>query len=264
MKDVADYTDKITSEHRNSPKFIATVSLSVAPYVALQAFLAALPSQFDLDAAVGAQLDVVGQWINQSREISVPIPDVYFAFDDDLRGFDRGVWKGPYDQEYGIDRLDDDTYRRLLRTLVLANSWDGTAEHAQQIYNFFFDDPATAVFIQDDGSSALQNNFFAFNEAGRGFDESVWYTDGDKLATLDAVDMVMIVGVAGKIPSPVYLAILEQGLIRLHPAGVQIIYLAASKDNSPLFGFDTDNDVVAGFDRGAWGVAPSKIAYLPI
>ena len=61
--------------------------------------------------------------------MSIPIEGVFFTFDDTaITGYDRGVWCGEYDATSGMTKLDDDSYRFLLKLQILANVWDGTPE----------------------------------------------------------------------------------------------------------------------------------------
>ena len=77
-----EYLALITSEHRGKKKFEATVAAVVAPFSKLQAVLRGLPADFDIDQAVGVQLDAVGAWIGRSRRFDTPLVGVYFAWDD--------------------------------------------------------------------------------------------------------------------------------------------------------------------------------------
>ena len=74
-----DYLGKITSEHRGKPRFSATVEANVSPIADAQAFLAGIPEAYDLDTAIGAQLDVVGEWVGISRKIQIPPFAVWLA-----------------------------------------------------------------------------------------------------------------------------------------------------------------------------------------
>jgi hypothetical protein len=226
VKTVDDYLSLITPWHAGRPRFRATVEGLVAPVVSLQEFIAHLPEDFDLDEAIGNQLDVVGQWVGRSRFIPVPIAGLYFTWDDPTRGWDKGIWRGPYDTQYGIIRLDDETYRRLLYAKIMTNNWDGTVAGGQAALDEFFNDPDTLVFIQD-------NN-----------------------------DMTMTIGVSQKIPSPLLLSILYK-YFPLKPSAVQTYYNVTSVDQSPLFGFDVQNEYVSGWDSGAWGVTPEFITDNP-
>lgn len=217
MADISQYTDLITSEHNQRPRFMAVVEALAGTMVDQQNVLASMPGKFDLDSAVGEQLDTIGIWVGISRNVPLPLTGVYFSFDTDGLGFDQGSWKGPFDPDTGLTRLDDDTYRLVIRAKIGANHWDGTLESSREILNTIFGG-GTFVFIQDNQ------------------------------------DMSMTIGIAGVIPSAVFLALLRNGLIPLKPEGVRInIVIVTSVDGSPLFGFDMENDLVSGFDAGAWG-----------
>ncbi|WP_354677166.1 DUF2612 domain-containing protein [Cupriavidus plantarum] len=217
MADISQYTDLITSEHNKRPKFMAVVEALAQPMVDLQNLLSSMPGRFDLDNAVGDQLDTIGIWVGISRNVPVPLTDVYFSLDIDGLGFDQGSWKGPFDPDAGLTRLDDDTYRLVIRAKIGANHWDGTLESSKAILDSIFGG-GTFVFIQDNQ------------------------------------DMSMTIGIAGVVPSAVFLAVLANGLIPLKPEGVRInVVIVTSVDGAPIFGFDMTNNLVAGFDTGAWG-----------
>ncbi|QYY30228.1 DUF2612 domain-containing protein [Cupriavidus pinatubonensis] len=217
MADLTDYTGLITSEHNRRPKFMAVVEALARPMVTLQDLLGGMPDAFDLDQAVGVQLDAVGLWVGIGRRVATPLTGVYFSFDTAGVGFDQGNWKGPFDPDTGLTLLDDDTFRLVLRAKIGANHWDGTLESSAAILNSIFNG-GTYVFIQDNQ------------------------------------DMSMTIGVAGKVPSAVFLALLEGGYIPLKPEGVRInVVIVTSADGAPIFGFDMNNNLVAGFDTGAWG-----------
>ncbi|MGI0509035.1 DUF2612 domain-containing protein [Burkholderia sp. ZZQ-2] len=216
MADLTEYTALITSEHSDKPRFMATVESLVQPLVDQMGVLQSMPGRFDLDNAVGVQLDDVGLWVGVSRKIRTPLTGVYFSFDIAGLGFDQGTWKGPFDPDSGLTVLDDDTYRLVIRAKIGANHWDGTLEQSAAILNSIFD-AGTHVFIEDHQ------------------------------------DMSMTIGIAGKVPPATFLALLSGGYIPLKPEGVRVNYtVVTTVDGSPLFGFDMSNQLVAGFDVGAW------------
>ncbi|AJY39201.1 DUF2612 domain-containing protein [Burkholderia humptydooensis] len=217
MAELNDYTSLITSEHSDKPRFMATISALVQPLVDQMGVLQSMPGKFDLDNAVGVQLDDVGLWVGVSRKIRTPLTGVYFSFDIAGLGFDQGTWKGPFDPDTGLTILDDDTYRLVIRAKIGANHWDGTLEQSAAILNSIFD-ADTHVFIEDHQ------------------------------------DMSMTIGIAGKIPPATFLALLSGGYIPLKPEGVRVNYtIVTTVDDAPLFGFDMNSALVAGFDVGAWG-----------
>jgi hypothetical protein len=175
---------------------------------------------YDLDVAVGVQLDAVGLWVGISRYVVEPLTGVYFSFDTAGLGWDQGVWMGPYDPDSGLVTLDDATYRLAIRTKIAANNWDGSMIGAY---------------------TALAN---LFNST---------VTPGTILIIQDNQDMTMTIGLAGEIPPPVYQQLLANGGFPLVPATVGASYVVVSVNDTPLFGFDVENASVSGFDVGAWG-----------
>lgn len=138
MADVSKYTGLITSEHADKPKFNAMVSAVAQCFVDQQNALGNFIPSFDLDEAVGDQLDTLGAWVGISRRVRTPLTGVYFSFDIAGVGFDQGVWQGPFDPSTGITLLDDDTYRLLIRAKIGANHWDGTLASSAAILNLIF------------------------------------------------------------------------------------------------------------------------------
>lgn len=253
MADSETYLDLITPYHRGRPKFTAMVRGVVEPPVAQQNLLTHLPLDFDLDLAIGAQLDVVGEWVGRTRFIQTPITGAWFSFDDPLRGFEQGVWFQPFDTTNGITRLDDETYRTLLRAKIAANNWDGTLPAAKAALEIVFPEGETKLIITDNQ------------------------------------DMTITFGVSGVIPSVLFIALLSDGYLPLKPEGVRADYLITTVSAPPtnwlleggfwsddglwqderdwsdfgltqagqLFGFDVQNEYISGFDTGAWGAPPS-------
>jgi hypothetical protein len=216
MADIKDYTGKITSEHSDKPKFMQMVESVSQCFLDTNVVAAGLPEDFDLDSAVGSQLDDVGLWVGISRRVSTPLAGVYFSLDTEGLGFDQGAWQGPFDPNSGITILDDETYRTLIRAKIGANHWDGTMEQSKAILDLVFSGDSL-VFIQDNQ------------------------------------DMTMTIGVAGVSPSALELALLTGGYIPIKPQSVGVDYYIVPTGDGPLFGFDVTNQYVAGFDQGSWG-----------
>jgi Protein of unknown function (DUF2612) len=265
MRQVADYLKKVTRLHAGQPKYNAMLAMVLQPFADLQVFLKNLPQQFDVDVAIGVQLDIVGIWVGRSRNISVPIPDPYFRWGEAKRGWGRGIWKGPFSTPAGIAALEDETFRLLIKAKISANAWDGTIGSAQAILEaFFIDWPNTFVFVEDNGDAPQQTNFFTWGDPSplRGWGEGVWHDKGAELESLLATDMQMTIGVSGIIPSIVLLSILAQNLIPLKPVGVRLVVRVTSVNAAPVFGWGVNNQYVGGWGSGAWGVSPAQVANL--
>lgn len=212
-----DYLNLVTSAYQDKPDFIAALTAVLQPLVDQQALLATIPGLYDLDVAVGEQLDVVGVWVGRSRALREPLQNVYFSFDDALLGFDAGVWQGPYDPVSGLVNLPDDPYRNLLKAVIAANHWDGTIPSAYANWQQVF--------------------------AGTGY----------VILIVDNEDMSMDIGVVGAVLDPITLALLRAGFLDLRPDGVLInFYFVPSVVGAPIFGFDISTPMIAGFDTGAW------------
>ncbi len=95
-------------------------------------------------------------------------------------GWAQGLWKGPYSQQYGITQLDDETYRRLLKAVVMSNRWDGTVPGMQAIFDAFFIDPASRIFVQDQSQVPYPKANFAWATTGQGWTQAPW-SDGSSL-----------------------------------------------------------------------------------
>lgn len=227
MSVTADYLDLITPWHSRRPRFRATVEGLVDPVVRLQQFLAHLPEDFDIDEAIGNQLDVVGEWVGRNRFVKVPLANVWFSFDDGKRGLDKGYWKGPYDSGFGLYRLDDETYRQVLYAKIKSNTWDGTVLSAKaavdQLIAAFPDTNGTHQFVQDTG-------------------------DGS-----------MVFGIAGHVPSSLLVSLWSDRTIPFKPDGVRAYFNITSVEGTPIFGFDITTSSISGFDVGTFPVDPDYV-----
>jgi len=226
---VAEYSALITQFHVHRPRFNATVSALASAPVQIGTSAASLPEAFDLDTSVGVQLDVDGQWIGRTRYVPYPLDTFWFSMDDAALGFDLGVWKGPYDTDFGVYRLADEMYRKLLYAKIEVNNWDGTLERAKEIMVGFYGDPALSP-----------GSFFFLDD------------HGDTSSTF---------AVSGKIPPPLVLSLLAWPALPIKVGGYEMRVRVTSIDDFPLFGFDVDNDHVSGFDKAAFGVPPLAMIY---
>lgn len=188
MADVSQYTSLITSQHADKPKFMATVAGVCGAAVDQLNFLSSMPFAFDLDNAQGPQLDAVGEWVGISRNVNVPIDNVYFSWDIEGIGWDQGVWMGPGDPTTGVTQLDDGTYLQVIKAKIGANNWKGDLGSVVPLYNAIFGNSGTYVQITDNS------------------------------------DLTITLHVLGPQPSALFKALLTGGYIPLKPAGVGITY----------------------------------------
>lgn len=212
---VQDYLDLITSAYQGKPNFTAVITADVSIPVQVQSLLAQMIPLFDLDLAVGQQLDVLGQWVGVSRNVKIPIANVYFSWDgsDPTVGWDSGSWQ-PFNAPSEVTSLPDDAYRTLIRAKIAANHWDGTTDGAYAIWDAVF--PTTTILIQDNQ------------------------------------DMTYDLAVVGGLIDALTLALITGGYIPLKPEGVLVAAYYVSTDTNPSFAWDVESTLLAGWDEGSW------------
>lgn len=120
VKDVKPYLDLITSQYRNSPKFKQWLTVLLTPLIDAQNLALILYTYFDIDTAIGVQLDKLGEIIGAKRLL-------------------------PFQPESGNPLLGDEDYRFLLKAQILKNVWDGTNQNIYEIWNELHSDVAIAI-----------------------------------------------------------------------------------------------------------------------
>lgn len=215
--DVTQYLDLASSGFRDKPNFISSLTTVLQPFADSLAQIPGVTKSYDVDVAIGNQLDVVGEWVGVGRDLKVPLTGVYFAFNTPGLGFNEGIWQGPYDPDSGLLRLPDDQYRMLIKAKIANNQWDGTSGTAYEIYNPIFNVGGNSFFIQDLGN------------------------------------LTIALGIYGIIPNQVTLALLTQGYLDIKPAGVRISNYLFPSVSGPLFAFNlNDGTNFGGFNIGSW------------
>lgn len=112
---IQEYLDRVTSEHRDKPKFIAWLASILTPTDYIYNCINKIDDAFDLDKAVGNQLDVLGELIGVSRTLVFQPPDM-------------------------SSLLDDNTYRLVLKAKIGKNMWQSTKPEVQEIWKGMFSD----------------------------------------------------------------------------------------------------------------------------
>lgn len=214
MPTLEEYLNLITSEYRQKPNFVATVTTLTEIPVRVQELMQSMIPLFDVDVAVGSQLDIIGVWVNISRNVNIPIENVYFTWDGDAAlGWDFGIWQG--NQTNGaVTVLPDDVYRTLIKAKIAANQWDGTTEGAYAIWSQVF--TTIQILIKDNQDMTYELGFVG--------------------GTIDSLTLALIL----------------QGYIPLRPEGVLLAGIFIPSDSGPMFAWDVETDFLQGWDEGSW------------
>lgn len=186
---MSKYTNLITNYHRGKSLFVDHVDLSTRPLIDTSTALQNLITAFEIDSAVGVQLDVPGEWIGRTRIVSQPISGIYFSLDTD--GF----------------------------------GWDGQNDSLPPILETALNGPGLIMQIVDNQDMTISVGVFP---------------EGD----ISQVSLEL-------------LAAIRQGYPTVKAAGVwagdvQTPSIETPSVGSRFFGFDMNNDYIAGFDDGAW------------
>jgi len=206
------YQSWVTSEHQSAPNYMAWLGAMVEPLTVIQSVIDNFVTNFDVDIAVGKQLDAVGQWVGVSRVLETAITGVFAQFDTEGLGFDQGIWSGPFDGT-SITLLPDYIYRIVIKFKILANKWDGSIPTA-------YADFATV------------------------------FTGGEYVFIIDNQDMSMSIGLVGFNIGALGEAVLQQGYFPFKPEGVLIRDYIIVPPGQKIAAFDLDNELFGGFDVG--------------
>ena len=122
-KPLSYYFSLITSEYQNSPNFLTWLKAALGQLDDTTVCLASFFAAFDLDTAVGAQLDILGDIVGANRTVNF-VPS-------------NGV--SPV--------LDDTSYRTYIKATIGANFWDGTIDGLQALWTNLF--PLGNILIMD-------------------------------------------------------------------------------------------------------------------
>lgn len=111
---ISYYLNLFTSEYKLAPNLNAWTRALLTPLDDITTCIGGMTEAFDLDSAVGVQLDTLGSIIGQGRTV----------------GFQPSGGVSPV--------LDDETYRLLLKAKIAFNSWDGLQTSLQPIWQSLF------------------------------------------------------------------------------------------------------------------------------
>lgn len=119
------YMDLISSEYAEKPKFNAMVQAFIDKLSPSVDNLSQFDTLFNLENAVGDQLDICGQLVGLTRELPIDDPDVPAVLDDDL-------------------------FRTVIKARIYSNFWNGTTEQWQEIISEMLPDASYEVVDNQD------------------------------------------------------------------------------------------------------------------
>lgn len=213
------YSDLLTSNQKKHERFVAIVDATTQPMLDQQKLMMDIFEGFDIEKAVGMQLDRIGERVGFSRRITVNLTDIYFEFDQTAHevGWNEGIWKDTYSPDTTTTLLSDFDYRIMLKAKIAANMWDGSTEGVYATWSTVF--PPRESFV----------------------------------VVYDMQDMSILVGLVGAQISETIKQLVISGYLPLKPCGVRINWFLTNELPSiPPFMWNTQTGAGDGWNLGYW------------
>lgn len=254
---MSKYTDLITNYHAGKPKFVDHVDLSTGPLIDVSTATSGLVAAFDVDTAVGNQLDILGEWIGIDRTVAAPISGVFLEWDKERVGWDQGVWLGPYQSTDELTYLSDDVYRIVLKARIGINNWNGQNRTLPNILETALAGTGIKMIILDNQDMTISVLIVIDEEYLMSVTDRLIFDSGmnrGPFITLpaDYVPSRYDINPIDKLPAE-FVFVIRAGLLTVKAAGVRVRETVTPSNGYKFFGFDVDNDYIAGFETGAWG-----------
>ena len=141
------YVVRIISQYSQGPNAQRLIALMSKQALA-DDILTQILYAFDIDSAVGVQLDIIGQYVGVSRNINPATSIPYWGFENysntgNTIGFRNyaqnsnttGVWETYHSAGLPNSALNDDQYRLVIQLQIILNSNDGTLASIQNYLN---------------------------------------------------------------------------------------------------------------------------------
>jgi hypothetical protein len=212
------YVGLLTGQYALSVKAQAKLRAYIEKFRDIIAFAESIDAAFDLDLAVGVQLDVLGEIVGIPRTL-------------------------PFQPNYGISPVLTDTdYRTLIKATIGKNQWDGQQDSLYPLWGNLF--PGAILAIHDNHWMDM-DVFVQFPNESSIFLDLVQY--GYIVPRPQAVLQRIYVGP----PFPLFGFDYDDPYV----SGLDVgNWWKANNNRYPAFGFDLDTDLVSGLDEGNWWI----------
>lgn len=210
---LSDYLALIPGQNNQKPKFMAWLAACLQPLIDTQQFLLNIDSYFQIDTAIGVQLDMLGVILGRSRTVDF-VP------------------------EGGVSPvLTDDLYRIVLKATILKNTWKGTKQEVFDFWSRVF--PQYPLVIVDNQDMTMSYTIY-----GLPLDISAIhpFTYDDSVNGYDAGYWVLIGG-------GILRELIRNHYLTPKPAGVLVTY---SFPTTAIFAYDQNSTYLKGYEAGNW------------
>lgn len=155
-----DYYKLYTNLYVTKPKAMATLKAQIEPLVHLANQCFAMLDTFNIDKAVGQQLDTIGAWVGIPRVLDYRIAGYYFTHDGTaLEGWGNGIWYVAGDPTSTTTTLADSEYRSLIRATIKRNNSQGTVADIHAIILAAFPALNASLQVIDNQDMTIRINY---------------------------------------------------------------------------------------------------------
>ncbi|BCQ68250.1 hypothetical protein PEQA60_22400 [Pseudomonas sp. Eqa60] len=142
--------DRIYAQYRDKPKAVAWYEIAKKLGGSIEAAAQAVRKSYDIDTAVGEELNVIGRIVVAPRSFvgSMPMnPGLFDLTDGDEFGDDEAMFSALTIDQDG--QLSDELYRLVIKAKIIKNNGDATIENILDGMNFLL--PKAEVLRVTDG-----------------------------------------------------------------------------------------------------------------
>ncbi|APF21690.1 DUF2612 domain-containing protein [Clostridium butyricum] len=113
---IDDYLRQVTSQYQSSPKFMAWMKHHIDTLDGTKEILKNFNFYYDIDEAIGTQLDALGETVGRNRQLDF----------QPLNGYNP--------------IMTDEVYRLVIKAKIAMNMWDGLLDGIYDIWDNIFED----------------------------------------------------------------------------------------------------------------------------
>lgn len=219
FKTVSEYqADLIPAPNNIQPNFMAWVEANFQMPVDIQSLMEDYLEGFDINTAVGPQLEALGDILNLPRLL-------------------------PYQPGGGRSAIveNDDTYRLILKCKIILTTWRGTKQEIYDFWKSFL--PEYPILISDNQDMSMTVLIIGMPET---LEDTISFALGDLTGHPEwgGLGTGYWAGFQNFIRSLVL-----HGYFSPKPSGVQVNY---SFQDQPVFALGMNSDYLKGFGQGYW------------
>ena len=258
------YLGLLTSQYQNSPKLLAWLGAVLAPWMDALGYAQQAYLSFDIDNAVGVQLDVLGQLIGQSRVISynpIPISSIVVTNVGPLVDVSVTLTESGLIFAGNSVVLEGLTNAAALNGVEMDNVNVTGAVVEQEISgvtisNYSGPETGTVTVASPPLDDATYRIVLKAKIAKNGWDGqirsmyAIWSAlfPGGQIIVQDNQNMTASIFLTGSFSAVIQSLIVNDYIIP-RPQAVEYLF---SFGGLPAFGFDRNDAFIAGFDVGKW------------